>query len=85
MIDTIIEYITAHPAQCTFYVMYVGMAAANTAPSPEDLKNHSLGEILYQWAYDFLHVISNRAAVKYPQLSFSQPQPTNQPDPNGPK
>ena len=78
MFDTIFASIAANPGKWTAVSMYIGLAIINTAPNPAEIKNHTAGELFYQWVYDFLHVLSNRAIDRYPKIP-------NQPDPNGSK
>lgn len=61
----IFDSINAHPTTWALGAAYLFTAAINALPEPGS--NKAVGVLLYQWLFDFLHVLSNRVVQKYPQ------------------
>jgi hypothetical protein len=66
----------AHPTTWALGSAYVFTAMINSLPEPGS--GRPVGAMLYQWLYDFLHVLSNRVVQKYPQMSVPAHQVTAQ-------
>ena len=63
----LVSSISAHPTTWALGSAYVAVAMINSLPEPGSGK--PAGVLMYQWLFDFLHVLSNRVVQKYPQMS----------------
>ncbi len=64
--DSVVSSMVLHPTAWALGVAYVFVAGVNAMPEPG--VDAPPMRSAYRWLYDFLHVLSNHAAKKYPQL-----------------
>lgn len=65
------QFIVDHYAAIGLAALYVFTAMVAALPSPGD--SRPMSQKLYQWMYDCLHILSNRAVEKRPSLSAPAP------------
>lgn len=73
------QFIVEHWVSIMLGSLYLFTAVVSALPQPGDPR--PLSQKLYQWLYDCLHILSNRAIEKKPNLAIVKPpQPIqNQP------
>ena len=64
------SFISAHWAGIAFVSLYVFLALVATMPAPGDAR--PVWTKLYEWLYDFLHVLSNKIVERHPQAALPQ-------------
>lgn len=62
--------ITEHWAGIAFVSLYVFLALIATMPVPGDPR--PVLTKLYEWVYDFFHVLSNKIVERHPQAALPQ-------------
>ena len=67
------DFVAAHWGTIVFAVLYIFIGAVGTMPTPDDPRPFRTK--VYQWFYDFLHLISNKAIEKNPKLAAAEPKP----------
>lgn len=66
------QFLSEHLTLILLGIAYVGVAMIETMPKPDDPRPHNAK--LYQWCYDALHLIANKAIEKRPELASIIPQ-----------
>lgn len=67
MLITILNYIHLHWIAFSAISGYLFMAAVESFPIPGDPR--PVSQKLYQWIYDFLHIIANKMVERQPNLA----------------
>lgn len=70
-LDSILASMSTHSTGWTLGGAYVFTAAINSLPAPGSGK--PVRALLYQWVFDFMHVLTHRIVQRFPQAADPTP------------